>query len=62
MTDEGEWIEWAKSGECPVHRDTMVEVMAIMPGETEPRQLFRRRAGISVWDNPAVTAYRVVPA
>lgn len=62
MTDEREWIEWARSGECPIPADTMIEIKAIMPGETEPRVLFERRAWASVWDNPAVLAYREVPA
>jgi hypothetical protein len=58
--DVGEWIEWARAGECPVDPNVMVEIMAVLAEDGEPRKLFKRRAWVSAWDNPRVIAYRVV--
>jgi len=56
---EDGWIAWS-GGECPVDPNALVEILVIIPGETEPRILFRRRAWMSMWDGPFSIAYRVV--
>lgn len=58
------WVPWAGEGYCPLHPDTLIEIIVLSAGDDggEPRKLFKRKAGVSVWGNPRVVAYRVVQA
>jgi len=53
--NDGNWHGWI-GGECPVHPDSLVEVIHIAKGE--PSRIQEHEAASQIWEN--VVAFRVV--